>query len=80
MAELLLLAETDASSRSKQAGPCWVAVTGTYATPGGKTVAADVGARLTVTGRGCRWGGPAATWTCNVAARPCWSLVRRPTW
>ncbi len=47
----LLLTETEAPSRSEQGGPCWIAVTGTYATPGGKTIPAEVGATLTVTGK-----------------------------
>lgn len=42
-----MLTQTDAPSRSKQAGPCWIGIDGTYATPAGRQLACHIGQTLT---------------------------------
>ena len=45
------LTQTDSPSRSKQGGPCWIAIGNPYATTGGKEIAAEVGETLTINGK-----------------------------
>ncbi len=45
------LTQTDAPSRSKQGGPCWIAIGSVYATTAGKDLDAEVGDTITVTGK-----------------------------
>lgn len=47
----ITIRQTEAPSRSKMAGPCWIAIDDTYASEKGRTVAAEVGEHLTVTGK-----------------------------
>lgn len=49
MAEITIT-QTDSPSRSKMAGPCWIAVDGTYASTKPRTVEADPGTIITVKG------------------------------
>lgn len=48
---IITITKTDAPSRSKQAGPCWIAVGTTYAATAPRTITAEVGDVLTVTGK-----------------------------
>jgi hypothetical protein len=47
----ITLTQTDSPSRSKMAGPCWIAIDGTYATESGRNIEAEVGKTLTVAGK-----------------------------
>lgn len=47
----ITLTETDRPSRSKQAGPCWVAIGSTYASSSGKSIEAEEGEILEVTAK-----------------------------
>jgi hypothetical protein len=71
----LTVTETDSPSRSKQAGPCWIAVDGTYASPSGRTIDAEVGSTVTATGkatlrRATRTTTDRETWTLVVTGDP----------
>ena len=47
----ITITQTDSPSRSKMAGPCWIAIGDTYATESGRTITAEPGDTLTVTGK-----------------------------
>ena len=67
--------QIDSPSRSKMAGPCWVAIGGTYASTSGATIEAVVGQTLTVTAkvtlrRATRTDTQRASWTVRVTGDP----------
>jgi hypothetical protein len=62
------LTQTDAPSRSKQGGPCWIAIGDVYATTAGKQLDAEVGATLTIAGK------------CSLRRASGKVDVRRDTW
>ncbi len=71
----ITITETGAPSRSKQAGPCWIAIDDTYASPSGREMSAQVGETLTVTGkatlrRSTRTDVTRRAWTLTVTGDP----------
>lgn len=67
--------QTAAPSRSKQGGPCWIAIDGTYAAETSREVEADVDAILSVTGkvtlrRATRTSTDRAEWKIRVTGDP----------
>jgi hypothetical protein len=45
------LTQTDSPSRSKQGGPCWIAIGSVYATTAGRELDAEAGDTITVNGK-----------------------------
>lgn len=72
----ITITQTDAPSRSKQAGPCWIAVGDTYASTAARTVqAGEPGSTVIVTGkavlrRATRISTDRETWTLYVTGNP----------
>lgn len=71
----ITITQTDIPSRSKQAGPCWIAVEGTYASTTEKAIDIEVGAEIKVTGkvtlnRSTRVSTDRKTWTVRVTGDP----------
>lgn len=71
----ITITQTEAPSRSKMAGPCWIAIGDTYATESGRTITAEIGERLTVTGkavlrRSSRTSTERSAWDVEVTGKP----------
>lgn len=45
------ITQTDSPSRSKMAGPCWIAAAGTYASTKTREISAEIGAHIQVTAK-----------------------------
>jgi hypothetical protein len=71
----ITITQTGAPSRSKQAGPCWIAIGGTYASTAPRTIDAAAGTAITVTGkavlrRATRISTDRETWTLYATGNP----------